>query len=455
MTIIVESGNGHSATPSSSAPAGVQAMTRPLLLLERTMYRDGRTPFTVVCTLKIAGVLDEARLRHALARVQAKHPLLRCLIQDNGSGPCFVLQQRPAPIPLRIVERTDDEQWQAEVRREWVAPFDAPDPLLRMAWLRGNETSELMLVAHHCICDGQSGFNFLRECLSAYDRPELDLGSYASLGALEDLVPATLLQDRGFLRRVRWKMRLLRLVLFIKRRSEGKASGSRITHEQMYFLRWSVDKTASSALNARCKAEHVTVMAAAAVAFMQAFRDVRGAAALTNAYAMVNVRRFLPQSRPDAMFGMAAGVPLRIKGLPPPMQLAADTFWSRAQAVRTDLTRRVDRLGAGLYHYLVGLEGMHEKYARLVADTDSAPAVRHITIASHDIVRMPREHVGFRIETIQTLAVMVAPTPANTVMIWRYDGQLEFAIVSDEVSLPRAQAQAVKERAMEILRACT
>src|ERR1700733_7369336 len=173
--------------------------SRRLLLLERTMYRDGRTPFTSVFSIQLLGRLEEGRLRQALARLQAKHPLLRCVIEDgvDSEGPRFVLQDSPAPIPLRVVERNNDDHWQTEVRREWVAPFDASrDPLVRLVWLRGSEVSELILVGHHCICDGQSGMTLLRECLSAYDEPEKDLGTYDALGAIEDLVPAALLEDR-------------------------------------------------------------------------------------------------------------------------------------------------------------------------------------------------------------------------------------------------------------------
>src|ERR1700733_6080511 len=185
----------------SSASAAVRGniRSRRLLLLERTMYRDGRTPFTSVFSIQLLGRLEEGRLRQALARLQAKHPLLRCVIEDgvDSEGPRFVLQDSPAPIPLRVVERNNDDHWQTEVRREWVAPFDASrDPLVRLVWLRGSEVSELILVGHHCICDGQSGMTLLRECLSAYDEPEKDLGTYDALGAIEDLVPAALLEDR-------------------------------------------------------------------------------------------------------------------------------------------------------------------------------------------------------------------------------------------------------------------
>jgi len=117
-------------------------------------------------------------------------------------------------------------------------------------WLRDSEVSELILVGHHCICDGQSGMTLLRECLSAYDEPEKDLGTYDALGAIEDVVPAALLKDRGFRRRMRWKIGLLRLIFLWERRKRAR-SASAIRGDQMYFHRWSLDKGASLTLTER------------------------------------------------------------------------------------------------------------------------------------------------------------------------------------------------------------
>jgi Condensation domain len=442
----------------SSASAAVRGniRSRRLLLLERTMYRDGRTPFTSVFSIQLLGRLQEGRLRQALARLQAKHPLLRCVIEDgvDSEGPRFVLQDSPAPIPLRVVERNNDDHWQTEVRREWVAPFDASrDPLVRLVWLRGREVSELILVGHHCICDGQSGMTLLRECLSAYDDPEKDLGTYDALGAIEDVVPATLLEDRSFRRRMRWKIGLLRLIFLWERRKKVR-SASPIRGEQMYFHRWSLDKAASLTLTERCRAEGVTVFAAMSVAFLQAFRKVRGTQALRNFYTMVNARRFMPLLRPDAMFGMAPGVKLSMKGLPPPQEMSAGDFWTCAQAIKSDLTRQVDVLGRDIYDYLVGMEAMHGIYGRLIGDTESALAVRHVTISNMGRLEFPQRYSNFWVEAIYSPLVMISPTPANTVVISSFAGCLELAIVSDEQSLPPAHARAIRHRAMDILHDC-
>jgi hypothetical protein len=429
--------------------------SRPLLLLERTMYRDGRTPFTSVFTIQIAGELDEERLRQALARVQSRHPLLRCVVEEAAGGPRFVLLDRPAPIPLRIVERRGDEHWQTEARNEWVTPFDASrEPLVRLVWLRARNVHELMLVGHHCICDGFSGINLVRECLSAYDQPEQDIGVYDALGAIDDIVPAELLRSRPFQRRVRWKSRILRLTLFLKKRAGKKRSCPPITADQMYFHRWNISDASTMTLTECCRSESVTVLAAVGVAFMQAFRDVRGLKGLAKACTMVDARRFLPQMQADAMFGLAPGVALLTKGLPPPQDMAADGFWARARTIKKDLTRRIDRLGGGLYASLVAFEGLHDKYAGVVAFFEHAPAVRNLTLSNLGRLTLPQQYRSFRLERVYSPLVMVSPTPANTVVISSFAGQMEFAIISDEHSLPRVQALEIQQRAMDILRSC-
>lgn len=438
---------------SSSVGTGQLARrSRPLLLLERTMYREGRTPFTSVFPIQIAGELEEARLRNALARVQSKHPLLRCVVQEAAPGPQFVLMDRPAPIPLLIVERHSEDDWQAAVRREWVAPFDAGrEPLVRLVWVRSSEFHELVLLAHHCVCDGHSGINLIRELLSVYDRPDQDLGVYDALGAIDDIVPPARLGSRRFRRRVRRKAAILRLMLLLKRR-RGSSPGPRIPLDQMYFRRWNLGLENALALTERCRFEGVTVLAAVSVAFMQAFRDVRGTQGLAKTRAMVNARRFLPNLRPDAMFGLAPSVALRTKGLPSPRDMDAGSFWAQARAIKADMTRRIERLGAGLYETLAGLESLHDRYASLVSYFEQAPAIRNLTLSNLGRVELPSYYRGFRLERVYSPLVMVSPTPANTVVISSFAGDMEFAILSDEQSLPQAQAVKIQQRAMDILR---
>jgi len=442
--------NARSIAPAT--PLQVVQRSRPMLLMERTMYREGRTPFASIFTLKLSGRFEVGRLHRALERVQAKHPLLRCTVEESAGRPQFVLQKRPAPIPLHTVERIGEDDWQAEVRREWILPFDTKQgPLVRFVWLRSSDVHELILVAHHCICDGYTGINLLHELLGVYDQPQQDLGQYEMLGAVEDIVPSVVLNDRAVQSSVRRKELQFRLMLILKRFTPRKKPAPRVLPEQMYFYRWYLDRDASTALTKRCSTEGVTVLAAAGMAFMQAFRDVRGLSGLQQSYTMVNARGFLPQLRADAMFGLVPGIPLLMKDIPAANDMAIDSFWTRARAVKADMSAKIGRLGARLYKNLLTLESMHDRYASMVADTENAPVVRHVTFSNMGRIDLSQQYREFRIEAVYSPLVMVSPSPANTIVLSSFAGQMEFAIISDEVALPYAQARTIEQRAMQIL----
>jgi hypothetical protein len=418
-----------------------------MLLLERTMYRDGLAPFTSLFSLRLRGELREPRLHHALAQMQARHPLLRCVVEDAGDGPRFVLSSRPAPVPLRIVERKTDQDWESEARREWVMPFGCnQDPLVRLVWLRGNGVHELMLVAHHCICDGPSGITLLRDFFAACDDPRWEPDAYEPLGAIEDFVPEDLLLDRAFRFRVRRRSALLRLALLVKAWRRPAALHVSAA-DAVYFHRWQLDPAAARTLVERCRKENVTVLAAVAIAVVEAFREVRGPDSLKHAYAMVNARRFMLRAHPDALFGMAPGVEIPIR------KISAATFWESARATREDLAKRIDRLGARFYESLLALETLHDRYPRLIADTDAAPAIRHVTFSNLGRLDLPQQYRSFVIEQVYSPLVMVSPSPANTVVLSSFGGAMEFCMISDEASLPQAHASAIGEKATAILRA--
>lgn len=448
--------NGASLLSSSvlAAAALAPGAGRPLLLLERTMYREGRTPFTSVFPIQVTGEMEERRLRQALARVQARHPLLRCVVEEGAGGPRFVPVDQAAPIRLRIVERSGEQDWQSVVRQEWAEPFDAArEPLVRVVWVRGEGVNELVLFGHHCICDGQSGIGLVRDLLAACDWPEGDLGVYDAPGAMEDLVPAALLEDRHFQGRVRRKALILRLTLFLKRWSGNRRGGS-IPAETVYFHRWNTGRAATQTLTERCRAEGVTVLAAVSIAFMQAFRDVRGVRSLGKVSAMVNARRFLPALRSDALFGLAPGITLRSKGLSSEQEMSTDLFWARSRAVKSELNRRIERFGASFYETLAGLETLHDRYDSVVAFFENAPAIPNLTLSNLGRLNLPGNYRSFTLQKIYSPLVMVSPTPANTIVMSSFAGEMEFAFISDEQSLPCAQAREIRQRAMEILRIC-
>jgi hypothetical protein len=93
--------------------------------------------------------------------------------------PYFVFDENPPKIPVRVVKRHDEEDWQTITKEEWKRPFDMDNgPLARMVWIKSDEVSELLLVSHHCACDGASLVAIYKELLLLIDQPDLQVTPY-------------------------------------------------------------------------------------------------------------------------------------------------------------------------------------------------------------------------------------------------------------------------------------
>lgn len=121
---------------------------------------------------KLLGAFKIEQLQRSLSQVQRQHPLLRtCIEVDQTGRPKFVEQS--AEIPLRIVERSDEQQWQRELEVELSRSFDwAIAPLARVVWLHSEEApelSELIVTFHHAIADGLSGAYLIRDIVKGLE----------------------------------------------------------------------------------------------------------------------------------------------------------------------------------------------------------------------------------------------------------------------------------------------
>lgn len=95
-------------------------MKRKLLFGERMLLGDGTEPFNAVIPFRLRGVFSEEDIQYALSRLQEKHPWLRALIQyDEQNVPWFQIPVLPVSIPVRIIQRQHEEQWQEESKQEW------------------------------------------------------------------------------------------------------------------------------------------------------------------------------------------------------------------------------------------------------------------------------------------------------------------------------------------------
>ena len=425
-------------------------MKRKMMLCERVMYVDRDSTFTIVQAARVRGALDERRLRDALDRVQRKHPMLRCSVED-GDPPTMVLEDAPQPIPLRIAERVDDEEWQRQSHIERETRFDTTRaPLMRLTWVRGRdaqgEVGELLLACHHVICDGMSMLTLLREILALCADPALDIGTHTGFNALEDILPAQALSDRRVRRSAAWKALAFRLFFSLRRRRKPVPQG------EFFVLHWKLSREDTTALAARAKAEGVTVFAAMSVAFSLAFRTVKGAAATGKIFSPVDIRKFLTLIRPDQLFAAAPGtiVPLDTELAPENVDDAA--FWEQARVFKGRLNQKVERISRNVHEYFIGLEMMHSIFGQFVAERRSDLDKFDTTISNIGRIDIPQDYPGFRLETVYSPTARLPWRSTTAILSSGYAGELDFVFTCDTESLSRAQVERIREIAMRLLR---
>ena len=415
-------------------------MKRKMLFFERIMYFDGRTPVNCLLTARIRGTIAVDDLRSALDKIQTKHPLLRAHVVVEDGQPYFVFDENPPKIPVRVVERHDDEQWQAVTKEEWKRPFDMEHgPLARMVWIQSDEVSELLLVSHHCACDGGSLIAIFKELLLLIDQPGLQVTPYASFQSLEDLIPLKVLSSVKMALLTKGKVALVRLFFALKSKTVAT-----IPSGEHYLLYWKADKDVSAALADRCKIEGTTPYSAMCVAFMQAYREVKGTKKFKNKIMCpVNIRRYVPSIAPDMMFNYAPTVVLSLSKDP------KMDFWGLARALKQSMQEEVEKLNA--YEFLIGAEHLRPFVPKLVGLLPRIKANHDFIFSNVGRLDIAEDYRTFKVESFLSSTTALPWRDSTTLVTTFFGGQIDLAFVSNDGFLPHAEAVAIKERGLSIL----
>lgn len=411
-------------------------MHRKMLFFERLMYIDGRTPVNCVIAARIRGSLPAENLRLALNKVQARHRILGATVTELDSMPAFAFNEDPPEIPLRIVERKGEDDWNAEVLSEWRTPFNMEsEPLIRLVWIRSEELSELLLVGHHCVCDGASLVTILRELLQVVDQPDRALKQYRPFRSISELLPDDVLTDRKLAVMVHAKAALFRLFSLTIKDAKTRPSG------EHYMIYWRGDPELSSALADRCRSEGTTPFAAMSVAFLMAFQECRGAKFKNKMMCPVNIRRYVPSIEADEMFNYA-----------PTVALALDRdsnvdFWTMARKLKQLMSRRVERLNA--FEHLMAAEHLHAATGKLIQLLLQSEGSYDFAFSNVGRLNVEATYGTFRIERFLGITVALPWRNVTTLVSTQFNGEIDLTLVSREDCMPYEEGLQIKNQAVE------
>lgn len=415
-------------------------MNRRLIVGERIMYADGQAPVNCTFTVTIKGALSGERISDALLKLQSKHPLLRANIKhDKKSFPSFVVNPAIPAIPVSVLERYSEDQWEKVSISEWVKPFDAGSaPLARLVWLKSDNTSDLILVCAHCICDGTTFVTLMREFLQILDDPETNLKAYQTFTDIRELLPASYMQKGSLKLKAAFFSVLAKGLFFVTNRKP------KLENDRFYFINWNFPSSLSSALVKKCKAENTSVQAVLCAAFLQAFAFEMGSGAKNKVISPVDIRRYIPDIKKDTMFAFAPIVELSI-----PKKERDNDFWTISRSIKSDLVDKADKIN--MPEIIVMSEFFHSTARQMIGHLRSTKGSHDVTLSNMGVLDIPTSYRTFSVEALHSPAVGFPWRNPNTLVVSTFQGKIDFSFCSNGAFLPVDKAQSIRKRAVAIL----
>jgi hypothetical protein len=409
---------------------------RKLMMVERIMYVDSKTPVNCVFAAKINGEIPENNFRVALNKIQQKHPLLRASIDHKSAKyPFFTEEKEISPIPLRIVERKTDQDWLSESENEWYRIFeDRKNPLAQLVWIKGETVSEILWVMPHCICDGTTGVTLIRELMALLDDPAMKLNSYDGFNSVNDFLPADFNLKKNK-RKARFYLIMAKLFFLIQSKSKDRNLGKN------YALHRKLDINVSKKIVEKCKTNGISVHALLCSAFMQAFKETQGKNAKGKVISPVDVRHFIPEIKQDHIFAFAPTVELSLK--------KGQNLLENAQHIKKDLVEKIEKTEARELLWMG--ENMHPVAERMISLMKSSKGGHDVTLSNMGKIDIPSEYKNFKLETIYSPTVAFPWLNSNTLVVTTFNQQMDFIFMSNEDFLLKEEAIKIKDKAIELL----
>ena len=398
-----------------------------------------KTAVNVVSSVTIKGTIQESDLHASLLKIQARHPLLSNNVWEDEAGiPYFVEQDPIQRIPVRIVDRLTDNDWERESITECLTPFDPKKkPLIRLVWLKSESISTLIFVGHHCICDGRSILNIIDETLSLLGQPEKEIGAYKSFSSIQDFIPAKIRENKANKLKVKLFSKVAKLALLVG------AFKKEIKREKPFFLHWKLSKEESSLIIEKCKSEGASVHDALSVAFLIGFKELETIKSHSRLYCAVDMRKFLPEIENNMLFAFPVMLALN---LPNKKKVG---FWNQAREFKKELTKKIEEMNVNTL--LLYSESLLPSLPRMTKYAKADKGAHDFTLSNMGKVSLREEYGSLEIESLQTPATFFPFGNPTTISTTYFKGQIDFMFTSDEYFIKQEDALAVKKNAMDIL----
>ena len=239
-----------------------------------------KMPLNVVMVAKIKGAVDVEQLASVLNSLRKRHALLavRVVIDENDTA--WYIAEGVPEFTLNTISRQAEDQWLQVAVKECKTSFPIETgPLVRFSLLHSPEKSDLVICAHHAICDGMSLTYFIRDILQQLANPDWKVEILPEPAAITmDTVPSP--PPANFI--TKGVIGLFNK-LWARKNIRFDSNDLKRLHQEFWeknrdagVLAWESSVAETKALVSRCRAENVTVNTALWTAFLAAQYEVQG-----------------------------------------------------------------------------------------------------------------------------------------------------------------------------------
>lgn len=120
--------------------------------------------------IRLRGNISEEALDDAVEKMLISYPQFKVRIEWDEEGVHDSTTDGAAKVPIKVYPRENEKYWIEVLNKEHAIPLrPSKGPLTRFILVKGDDVSELIVFAHHTICDGRSLELSLREVLLHLD----------------------------------------------------------------------------------------------------------------------------------------------------------------------------------------------------------------------------------------------------------------------------------------------
>ncbi|MDY6805469.1 MAG: condensation domain-containing protein [Cyanobacteriota bacterium] len=402
--------------------------------------------FNVATVGRILGLLTEETVRLALDYIQNRHPRLNSRIVGDLDNLRF--ETGAKKIPLRVVDKQREGQWQEILLQELNAQIKSSEVLLRAVLVRP-ETEEsaghLILTMHHAITDGLSSIRLHSELLTYCQKiasGELNAPETSKLRALppvDELLPASTKGLKGKLDSTLFLLRLKLKQLWYRPETLNFEKTVPIEQRSCGIVCRQLDADFTQKLINLCRQENTTVQGALGAAMMLAVAKKIKSGQKTRVFCRtyVDLRKRLKPAISDENLGILVSSLTSFHS-------TNSSFWELARDLRQQLEVGLNR--SDVFSPVLIIRKIVE-----LALNQSDRAVVTVAITNIGQVNIPRVYGQFELSEISFVPSVTAFGGIFTAAVTTFDGKMFLNFPFSKPALSNKTMETLADSALSYL----